>query len=558
MPQLSNKLTQFWQEVKRRKILPFIIAYVAACFAIIEFVLNASETFSVPDKTIRLLYLLSVIGIPVVILIPWYINRRRQERIPDESSLKSESSAIQDKSIIVLPFENISPDPDQEYFSDGLTEEIITDLSHIHDLLVISRSSAMTFKGTKKKIREIASDVNVRYVIEGSVRKAGNNLRITAQLIDASNDSHLWAEKYSGVLEDVFEIQEKVSRSIVDSLELKLNPAESQHLADRPIRDLIAYEIYLRAKHKLTCFTEEDIDDAIVLLEKALQIEGPNELLYTTLGVAYTQYYMVLSLKPGESVLVKAESYADKVFELNPDSPEGHALKGSILSYQGKTREAVVHLKKAYEINSKNSTALFYLSMLCGFSGHMETARFYYKKLSAVEPWSGLNPGWFDFYSGNWEKAIDGYYKEYKMAPESPYTRWAYGSVLAYAFHTDEACIILEQIVKDTPDIMFGQFASFLLNALRGNTEEACRVITPEIASSWKGQLQIAYMVASIYSMMGKTDESLDWLEHAINRGFINYPFLNEYDPFLDNIRGEERFKKLMERVKYEWENFEV
>ena len=108
-----------------------------------------------------------------------------------------EKPLIKEKSIIVLPFENISPDPDQEYFSDGLTEEIITDLSHIHDLLVISRSSAMTFKGTKKKIGEIAKEVNVRYVLEGSVRKAGNNLRITAQLIDALTDTHLWAEKYS-------------------------------------------------------------------------------------------------------------------------------------------------------------------------------------------------------------------------------------------------------------------------------------------------------------------------------------------------------------------------
>ena len=199
-----------------------------------------------------------------------------------------------------------------------------------------------------------------------------------------------------------------------------------------------------------------------------------------------------------------------------------------------------------------------YLSAICGISGHMDAARFYYNKLSAVEPWSGVNPSWLDYYSGNFEKAIDGYYKEYKMEPESPYTRWAYAATLAWALHTDEACVILEYILRDTPDSIYGQYASFLLNALRGNTDEACRVITPEVASSWKDQWQMPWMVASIYSMIGKTDESLDWLEHAVNRGFINYPFLNEYDPFLENLRGDERFRKLMERVKHEWENFEV
>ena len=153
-----------------------------------------------------------------------------------DALLIEDKPLIKEKSIIVLPFENISPDPDQEYFSDGLTEEIITDLSHIQDLLVISRSSAMTFKGTKKTIPEIAQAVNVRYVLEGSVRKAGNNLRITAQLIDAITDAHLWAEKYTGTLDDVFDIQEKVSRSIADALKLKLSPEENKKITEHQSR----------------------------------------------------------------------------------------------------------------------------------------------------------------------------------------------------------------------------------------------------------------------------------------------------------------------------------
>ncbi|MBN1618454.1 hypothetical protein JW887_03875, partial [Candidatus Dojkabacteria bacterium] len=144
------------------------------------------------------------------IILIWYLRYKKlkievkSEQEVVEFETKQQTVSPPEKSIIVLPFENISPDPDQEYFSDGLTEEIITDLSHINDLLVISRNSAMTFKGTKKKTNEIASEVNVRYVLEGSVRKAGNNLRIIAQLIDALTDTHIWAEKYSGTLDDVF------------------------------------------------------------------------------------------------------------------------------------------------------------------------------------------------------------------------------------------------------------------------------------------------------------------------------------------------------------------
>jgi serine/threonine-protein kinase len=151
------------------------------------------------------------------------------------------------QSIVVLPFESLSPDPDNEYFADGLTEELITDLSQVSRLRVVSRTSAMMFKGARKSIPSIAREIGVQYALEGTVRKAGTSLRITAQLIDTSCDAHVWAGKFSGTLDDVFDIQENVSREIVDALKVKLTSEEDRRMATRPVDDVAAYDSYFRA-----------------------------------------------------------------------------------------------------------------------------------------------------------------------------------------------------------------------------------------------------------------------------------------------------------------------
>jgi non-specific serine/threonine protein kinase len=201
---------------------------------------------------------------------------------------------------------------------------------------------------------------------------------------------------------------------------------------------------------------------------------------------------------------------------------------------------------------------LYCLVWISGVTGKIEAARFFYEKVTTIEAWSGINPGWISYYSGNFQEAVEGFRKEYDMDPKSPYARWAYGCCLAWAKETDKACEIFGKIVEDTPHTIYGQFASLLINALRGHTDEALRVVTPELIAFFKTQWQMPWMMAAIFSLMGLTEESLDWLEHAVTHGFINYPFLAEKEPFLENVRGEERFRKIMERTKIEWENFDV
>jgi TolB-like protein/Flp pilus assembly protein TadD len=194
------------------------------------------------------------------------------------------SIEISDRSIAVLPFVNMSDDRENEFFSDGLSEEIISDLSGIGSLRVISRTSVMQLKGTKKDVRTIGRELGVRYVLEGSVRKAGDDLRITAQLIDARTDAQLWADKYGGMMDDVFDIQERVSRSIVDALEIQLSPQEAAQLAERPIDDVRAQESYFRARSEIWSFMPGSLDLAISHLEAALDLIGDNALIYQGLS----------------------------------------------------------------------------------------------------------------------------------------------------------------------------------------------------------------------------------------------------------------------------------
>ena len=453
------------------------------------------------------------------------------------------------KSIVVLPFENLSPDPDNEYFADGLTEELIAELSGVRALRVISRTTAMKLKGADKDVATISRELNVQYVLEGSVRKAGNALRITAQLIDANQDAHLWADRYSGNMDDVFEIQERLSREIVDQLRVSLSPEEDRRIAKRPINDLVAYDCYLRAKREYIRGTEEGVDRAVVLLEKALAIEGPNELLFATLGTAHLFYWMPLPLRQDETLLDQADVYAEKVFALNPDSPHGHALRGMALFMNGSLAEAAAHLKEAHRLAPNNADALFGLTGLAVFGGHLDTARSYYEKLSAVEPWSGINPNWIDCFSGLFDAAVEGYRKEYEVDPTSPYTRWAHAHTLAMSGRADEAREIFELVKRDTPETMYGRFADAYSCGLRGNAEGALRAMTPELLAAAKPHWQMRWIVASLYALIGRENEALDWLELAVTHGFYNYIFL-EREPFLKRLHTNPRFRTIVDEAR--------
>ncbi len=268
-PSTWRPSSRFLAELKRRKVYRVASVYVVVGAGIIGLG-EAALPSNIWDGIQIPVGIIILVGLPISLILAWAYELKPEEARPHgpeyEGSPPSPETAAptgvtatrQRKSIVVLPFDNMSPDPGDAYFADGLTEEIITNLSHIHSLRVISRSSAMALKGTQKDVRTIGRELEVQFVLEGSVRKSADDLRITAQLIDAKTDEHLWAERYDGQLEDVFGVQEDVARSIVDSLQLQLEPDEARRLSEHPIQDLRAYEYFLKATQETWKFTSAD------------------------------------------------------------------------------------------------------------------------------------------------------------------------------------------------------------------------------------------------------------------------------------------------------------
>ncbi|UCF79390.1 MAG: protein kinase [Candidatus Eiseniibacteriota bacterium] len=477
------------------------------------------------------------------------------DRLPAQGEAPSERKV----SIAVLPFEDISPGRDNEYFSDGLTEEIISDLSRIHSLCVISRTSAMRLKGTDRDARTIGRDLNVRYLLEGSVRKVGSSLRVIAQLIDATTDSHVWAEKYSGTLEEVFDVQERVSRSIAEALRLKLSPEEERRIAERPIGDIRAYESYLKARKEIMRFTEEGLERSLQYLKEATDIVGENPLLLAGMGYTYWSFAN-LGVRPPEKYLSKAEACAARVFELEPDSPRGHMLLGLVSVTKGNVREGVRHLKRTLLTDPNNPDALFWLVIAYGSTGRTTLAMQFAERLLEVDPLTPINhatPGFALLCEGRFDLALHKEEKWHQMEPASAISRFWYAWVLAQNSRLSEAFSLFQAAAQDTPEDLWAQLGLCFRHALRGDSE-TLKSLAGGLETVAKWDLQYSWFLAECFALAGESDESLRWLENAVSRGFINYPLISKLDPFLENIRGEEQFEKLLERVKGEWEHFAV
>jgi TolB-like protein/Flp pilus assembly protein TadD len=467
------------------------------------------------------------------------------------------------KSIVVLPFANLSPDPDTEYFSDGLTDEIITDLSRVRALRVISRSSAMRLKGDARGLAAISRDLGCRYVLEGSVRRAANSLRITARLVDAPNDVQLWADKYGGTLDDVFDIQERVSRSIVDALEIQLTPQEAAQLAERPIDDARAQDSYLRARGEIWSFMPGSLDLAISHLEAALQLIGDNALVYQGLGEAYFQYVNIGAATGREEELIqRAERCADKIFALEPESPRGHLVRAQIQLARGDVHASGLSFRRVLQTSPNEILALqLYTHLLGWLVGRPDAAAPFVARLAAVDPLNAMSllvSAMVPLFAGRFSEAVERASRMFALDPVTPVWRANYVMALGYARRFDEAEKLTEEVAaQPDSDIATWQMGIFRA-AWRVDRAEVLRLADGPYRQVAAWDAEIPWFLALAHAAVGVEEEALQWLDRAIEQGMINYPFLSEHDWYLDSIRGEPRFSQAMERAKREWQRFEV
>ena len=463
------------------------------------------------------------------VLVAKMMSKDREKRCKDIIELIDEleiakkeittvSSTPLKKSIAVLPFDNIGSDKDNEYFGDGLAEELIVNLSRINEIDVVSRTTSMQYKDAKKDIKTIGRELNVRYIMEGSVRKFQDNIRVTVQLIDVESDRQLWAESYKGKLEDVFDIQEQVSKQIVDALMLKLSPKEKVVLTKRPTLNADAFDCYLKARNYLYKRTKHSVEFAIQLFQKAIELDPRYASAYAGLGEAYATFQT--DFESNESLLDKAIESAFKALMYDPTLSEAYAALG--LSYLSKKSfdEAITSTKKAIELDSSNFVAYWILGRVYHTTDRDKEAIGLYKK--AIE----LNP---DFHTA---------YGDLRMIYERLGEKEKYQEIL------NKLLELFPKYLSKNPDDARSHIYYATDLAQVGRNDEA-KVEAAKALELSPGDPLMLYNAACCYARMNENKLAINALRDSMNVGLEDVEWTKR-DPDLESIRNDPEFIELM------------
>jgi len=425
---------------------------------------------------------------------------------------------VQTKAIAVLPFGNISPDKESDYFSDGLTEELIINLSRLKDIRVVPRTTSMAYKGSTKDARAIGKELATRYILAGSVRKFQENLRIAVELVDVDADAQLWAETYKGKLADVFDIQEQVSKQIVDALMVKLSPTEKVVLTKRPTLNAGAFDCYLRARDSLYRYTKDSVETAIQLFQKAIELDARYAGAYAGLGEAYATLYQTFERK--EVWLDKALESGLKALMYDSTLSEAYAALGLAYFHKKALDEALTASQKAIELDPNNFLAYWILGRINHTSDRDKDAVGLYKKAITLNP---------DFYSayGDLQVAYE------RMGDTDKYRETVKAALEVYPRY-------LSQHPDDGRAHMF-----YAITLAQSERIEDAKVEGAKAIQLSPGDPLMLYNAACFYSRLGEKPMALQMLHNAIAAGYEFYEWITR-DPDLENIRNEPEYVELM------------
>ncbi|MBA2291757.1 MAG: protein kinase [Gemmatimonadales bacterium] len=423
-------------------------------------------------------------------------------------------------SLAVLPFENLSPDAENGYFSDGLTEEVITTLSKVGTLRVISRSTMMQFRDRTRSAGDVARTLGVTHVLEGSVRKAGDRLRISASLLAAGSDASLWAERFDGLLADVFDIQDRVAAAVVSALEIVLTPEELRKLAEHPLENAEAYDHYLRARQALNDFSMSGTERAFGYLNEALALAPDNVVLLRGLGIACYAAANTGERPDRQELLARALDYAEAIERLQPSSPYSAEIRGLVALLQGNQEESLRQLGRAFELLPADVDVAVWYSLIVAYAGHFAVAAAISRAILRVAPDHSL--GWGGEFFGLLlaGKHLEAVGRLSRIPATVPATFAVLLTGLAYVAEGDHARALdsLDRAAPLEPDA-FKVISCFLAQALRGEPAAARAELVPEVAAGIWMDFQYAEWVAQGFALLGEVDEAARWLEQSVELG---------------------------------------
>ncbi|MGQ0734820.1 MAG: protein kinase domain-containing protein [Acidobacteriota bacterium] len=453
----------------------------------------------------------------------------------------------------VLPFGNPSADPDHAYFSDGLTDEVIADLSRISALRVISRNSAMALKGTTKDTPTLARELGVTHVVTGTVRRSGQSLRITVELVDATTDTTMWTEKFSGSMDDVFGIQEEISRQIAAALKVRLTATEERGVAERPIDDPVAYDCYLRASQLMYSWTPESQRRAERLVDEAVAIVGEVPLLLAMKGQLHWNLVNT-NAAPADAGLPRAEEFTDRALARDPDLHLAIFVRGLVAATRGRPEEGLVDLYRAHDQRPGDSNVLVELVRFSEAAGldcrrHLDRAI----EIDPLSPQANLLVALYCWLYGPREEAVRPARRAMELAPDPSMLHIGAAWTLLAAGRGTDASAILDRAGREAGTGGVRALARFLKGAVEGDADGALEVGTAEMERAITNEF-FCRMMADGYALLGRTDDAVRALRNAVQLGFINYPSLTADSTPLATLRTSTEFQALLAEVKPRWE----
>ncbi|MBI4535861.1 MAG: tetratricopeptide repeat protein, partial [Ignavibacteriae bacterium] len=494
------------------------------------------------------------------------------------------------KSVAVLPFTNMSGSKEDEYFSDGIMEDILTQLSKINDLRVISRTSVMKYKDAQRSIRDIAGELGVGVILEGSVRRAGNRVRIVAQLINAETDEHVWAETYDREMKDIFAIQSDVALQIATSLKATLSPVEKERIEKKGTENLDAYTFYLKGRDYYYRYKMDDNEKAIELFKKALELDSIYTSALAGLGDAYAQ--RVGRFGMDAAWLDSSMAMSQRAILLDPNLAEGYKALGVALVHRGQFRKALEQYHEAVRLNPGFAAAVTNIASLYTWLGQFDEALPWIKKSLALDPtrtfgyrvlgisYTGLlldslavvsfekalelQPGFSVVHAdliklyimqGNFAKADSHIAPLLQKFPNDRVILTAAGDVALTQGDFSNAQAYYQKAI-DVSSVEAGPSTELAYTHLKkGQRTEAWKLLDT-MQEIYQSQLEsgtdefdAAYYLARVHAIRNRKNDALAMLELAIEAGWRHYRW-TIIDPLLENIRREQRFQTMIDRMK--------